>query len=824
MTTPVPQSSKSELKEQKSANESSTGTNGRPAGGKVKSGTALKKDAAKLESRVEQIALDESSLDLIYPPKEKLSTIVVDNFPALGKLAAFRFLEWVQQNPGGVISLPTGKTPEHFIQWVTRLLKTWKTPATQRLLEEGGLDPSKQPDMKSLHFVQIDEFYPIHPWQENSFFAYVKRFYIDGFGLDLAKALLIDCYRIGLNHDQSLEAAWPDGTVDLSLRRRPGQSPLETEQKQLLHRIDQWCQEYEDRIRQLGGIGFFLGGIGPDGHIGFNVRGSNHYSTTRLAATNYMTQAAAATDLGGVEVSRKRLVITIGLGTLTYNPDCAAIIIAAGESKANVVRDAIESEKDVMYPASALQGLRNARFYITRGAAKNLIERRHHLFRLSETISDQEVEHTIIDLALDKQKRLVDLTRSDFESDRFTAELLRKRSESPESLALSVRDWLIARIEKGVKVNTDTRYLHTEPHHDDIMLGYLPAVVHGIRATSNTHCFATLTSGFTAVTNRYLQRRFQTLRPFLEMPAFTRLLRDGYFDPRNSIARNRDVWQYLDGVASGAPAMKDKGSARRLLRDLIEIFGHSGLDDLKSRITDIEQSIAHSYPGKKDPPHIQQLKGMCREWEAECLWGYFGWNCDWVRHLRLGFYTGDIFTEEPTVNRDIPPIVDLLQESCPDIVTVAFDPEASGPDTHYKVLQAVTEALRQYSDETGRKDIRIWGYRNVWFRFHPSEANMYIPVSLNMLSIMHSAFMNTFISQKEASFPSYEHDGPFCELAQKIQVEQYRMLKTCLGREWFHEHSSAQIRATRGFVFLKELNLNEFYQCSRELRRSAENR
>lgn len=26
--------------------------------------------------------------------------------------------------------------------------------------------------------------------------------------------------------------------------------------------IDQWCGEYEQRIRDKGGIGFFLGGIG----------------------------------------------------------------------------------------------------------------------------------------------------------------------------------------------------------------------------------------------------------------------------------------------------------------------------------------------------------------------------------------------------------------------------------------------------------------------------------------------------------------------------------------------------------------------------------
>ena len=48
------------------------------------------------------------------------------------------------------------------------------------------------------------------------------------------------------------------------------------------------------------------------------------------------------------------------------------------------------------------------------------------------------------------------------------------------------------------------------------------------------------------------------------------------------------------------------------------------------------------------------------------------------------------------------------------------------------------------------------------------------------------------------------------------------MLKTCLGREWFAEHPSALIRGTRGFVFLREMNLTEFRQTAQELRRAAE--
>ena len=145
----------------------------------------------------------------------------------------------------------------------------------------------------------------------------------------------MNCNEIGLRPDESLESIWPDSTVDLSLRTRQPVTDLERTAA---------GRDFADRrlVPTPGRSRFghwadwvsFSGGIGPDGHIGFNVRGSDHFSTTRLMATNYETQAAAAGDLGGIEVSRRRLVITIGLGTITCNRDCTAIIIAAGEAKA----------------------------------------------------------------------------------------------------------------------------------------------------------------------------------------------------------------------------------------------------------------------------------------------------------------------------------------------------------------------------------------------------------------------------------------------------------------------------------------------------------
>ncbi|MBN1836735.1 MAG: hypothetical protein JW820_12845 [Spirochaetales bacterium] len=776
-----------------------------------------------MPSKVEERALSQSGQKLIYEPREKIGVIVVPSFPCLGTYAALRFLEWVQDNPEGVVSLPTGKSPEYFIKEVRRLTRGWENEGIRRELEDWGLDPARKPELRGLHFVQIDEFYPINPLHHNSFHHYVQRFYIEGFGMDPKRALLIDCSRIGLPPGKRLEEVWPEDRVDLSLRYRSASGQTEVMQKEVIEQIDAWCTEYESRIRALGGIGFFLGGIGPDGHIGFNVRGSDHYSTTRLAEINYETQAAAAGDLGGIEIARKRLVITVGLSTITQNPECAAIIIAAGEAKAGVVADAVQQDPHPRYPATALHKLPRARLYLTQGAAKRLDARCRAHLQAADSLSEEQIEKILVDLSLKHKRRIESLSREDFQADPDGAVLLSKTREKPDSVTGRIAARLRDKIEAGSRLLSNAVFLHTEPHHDDLMLGYMPFIVRHIRDHSTRHFFATLTSGFTAVTNRFMLSQFRKLKGFIASEAFSHRAAEDYFDPGNTVFRNRDVWQYLDGVAADSRAMQDNGEMRRLYRNLVEIYDERDLETLKDRIEELINYFETQYPGKRDLGHIQKLKGMCREWEADCLWGYFGWSSESVRHLRLGFYKGEIFTEEPTVDRDVAPILQLLRETRPDVVTLALDPEASGPDTHYKVLQAMTAALKRYEQESGRSDLVVLGYRNVWYRFHPSEGDLFVPVSLNMFSLQQSAFMNTFISQKEASFPSHEHDGPFCELAQKIQVEQYQMLKTCLGREYFYEHPSALIRATRGFVYLKKLTLEELYAHSRELARNTEN-
>jgi len=776
------------------------------------------------DSNVETVALKNSGYKAIYTVTENIPVILVDNFPALGKLTAIRFLEWVQQNPDGVVSLPTGKTPEHFIKWVNYYLRNWNLTEIREELKSWGLESTKKPDMTGLRFVQIDEFYPINPQQHNSFYHYIKNFYIKGFGLDISKALLIDVHRIGIPKDITFDNVFPDQKVDLTLRTRQATRTLEKLQKQVIETIDQYCTEYETKIRSMGGIGFFLGGIGPDGHIGFNVRGSDHYSTTRLTQTNYETQAAAASDMGGIEVARNRLVITIGLRTITYNKNAVAIIIAAGEAKAKIVREAIENAESNLYPATVLQSLPHARFYLTKGAAKHLVERRFVELSKKETVTEEDIQRVVINLSSNQIKPIEKLNNEDFKKNKFGQEILKKTRQKYGSLISNVKQQTISKIEDGLKAIEGEVFMHTAPHHDDIMLGFWPYMVHLVRNPENEHHFNYMTSGFTAVTNKYVLGLLKSLNDFIDTPKFARLLSEGYFDPENENGRNGDVFQYLDGIAAHSRTMREEAESRRLLRNLIFLFEEDSLPQLKNRIEEMINYFKTQYPGKKDIHYIQQIKGMIREWEADLLWAYLGFNSKSVNHLRLGFYKGDIFTEEPQIQRDVQPVLNLIERIRPTVITVALDPEGSGPDTHYKVLQAITEALKIYENRYGSVNIKIWGYRNVWYRFHPAEATTYVPVSLNSFASLDQAFMNCFGSQRSASFPSYEFDGPFSRLAQQIMVDQYQQIKTCLGEDFFLQNSHPRLRAAHGFNFLKKMTLEEFYQHSMELKKSTENK
>ena len=750
----------------------------------------------------------------------KLPYLIVDNFPKLGFLSALRFLEWVVDNPKGVISLPTGKTPEYFIKWTKYIIDHFEEDSVQSLLAQNGLNLKSKPYLGDLKFVQIDEFFPIDSSQQNSFFHYVKEYYIKGFGLSLDNALLMDVNKIPLKADGTaghLNEIFPDLKVDLSLRYRTPKNRLEAAQQEAIFQVDQWCLDYEQKIRDLGGIGFFLGGIGPDGHIAFNTLGSSHYSTTRLTETNFETQAVAAGDLGGIEISKNRLVITIGLGTITYNQDATAIIFAAGEAKASIVKHPLESEPTNIFPATVLQALKMARFYITEGAASLLEDEVMRYYQVGGW-TQEKTERAVIKLCQKLGKFGSRLTLDDLKNDPFCRQI----PDLSENTVKLVQEAIIDKIDKGMKPESNQRYYHTGPHHDDVMLGILPHVHRLLRDESNHAEFSVLTSGFTAVTNTFIIKALEETKRMMEQGLIQMIKFPDFFISGYKYKWDKDVYHFLSAVAAEDQFEQNRGLSHRVVRAVVAIFEIKDEEELFFKINGILSILRNSYDGQKNPPNIQQLKGMVREFEEELVWAHFGVQVKKVHHLRLGFYTGDIFTEQPEKNRDVMPILEQLRKIKPTVLSLALDPEGSGPDTHYKVLQAIAAAVRLWAKEEDLSDFRIWGYRNVWYRFSPSEANVMVPVSLNAMATLDASFEHCYLTQVEASFPSYMYDGKFSKLAQKIWVEQMEILYLLLGKDFFYQNESPRLRASHGMLFFREMNVEQFLVEARRLEKSME--
>ncbi len=747
----------------------------------------------------------------------KVPYVAVESFPKLGLLSALSFIEWVSENPNGVISLPTGKTAQYFLEFTHLILDNWNKKKGKDILKRYGLGDLDKPDFSGLQFVQMGEFYPINTEQHNSLCNFAEKYYIDGFGLDKNKALLIDSNKIELEENKHFSEIFPDYTIDLSLRYREAKSHLDCLQKKSIFKIDNWCTEYENKIREKGGIGFFLGGIGPDGHIAFNVNGTDHFSSTRLTKTNFETQAITAADLGGIEVSKNRLVITIGLGTLGFNPENKAIIYAAGEAIADTIKDALESKPTVTAPATSLQKLKNSRFYLTEGATVKLEDTIDHFFN-SGTWTHNKTERAVIELCRKINKFGPKLELEDLEADKYCKLI----PDLNEDTVQTVIDSVLAKLQKGMKKETNQVYYHTGPHHDDIMLGIMPVTNRQSRNASNELHFSIATSGFTAVTNTFLYDLLIDVQDLMNHGKVEMIENPDFYTYGFKHNWEKDIYHYLDNIAAQDDEEKRRAVCHRLIRAMVSIWRIHDTGELRDVIYEILSSLRNSYDGSKNPPKIQKLKGMIRELEEELVWVHYGIKVKNVHHLRLGFYQRGGSSNQPDFEKDVLPILEDFRKYKPTVVSLAMDPQGSGPDTHYKVLQAIAKAVEAWNKETDLSNLRIIGYRNVWFKYNPWDAEVIVPVSLNSLATLDKSFSECYVTQVNASFPSYQLDGKFSELTQRIWFEQHKQIQFLLGKNYFYQNESPMIRASHGMIFHRDLSVDEFLEEAFRMEKSME--
>lgn len=130
--------------------------------------------------------------------------------------------------------------------------------------------------------------------------------------------------------------------------------------------LDQAAREYEAAIREAGGLDLVLLGIGKNGHIAFNEPGSAADSRTRVVGLTTSTRDANRNAFLPNEAPLTAL--TIGIGTIMEAGEC--LLLATGESKAEIILKLANGDINSQVPATALKLHRNFQLVLDSDASK----------------------------------------------------------------------------------------------------------------------------------------------------------------------------------------------------------------------------------------------------------------------------------------------------------------------------------------------------------------------------------------------------------------------------------------------------------------------
>jgi len=207
----------------------------------------------------------------------------------------------LREKPSSVLGLATGSTPLDLYKELIRMYK------------DEGLDFSK------VTTFNLDEYIGLPPSHPESYHHFMNE--------HLFKHINVPERFIHV----------PSGMVDVNE----------------VHRINRFCDWYEEEIIRFGGIDLQLLGIGSNGHIGFNEPGSSLGSRTRIKTLSKNTRKDNARFFDNDLEQVPKYAITMGIGTILDSK--IILLIAAGKSKAKAIKDTVEGPITNQVPASALQ-------------------------------------------------------------------------------------------------------------------------------------------------------------------------------------------------------------------------------------------------------------------------------------------------------------------------------------------------------------------------------------------------------------------------------------------------------------------------------------
>lgn len=220
---------------------------------------------------------------------------VCQSYSEMSKVAADIIADVITSKPDCVLGLATGDTPKG----------TYKA-----LIEKYS---AGELDFSAAHSVNLDEYYPISPDNDQSYHYFMKQQLFD---------------HVNIKPENT---AVPDGSAK---------------------NAEDACRAYEEHIDSLGGIDIQVLGIGRNGHIGFNEPADELCAVTHLTALTEDTIDANSRFFENAS-DVPRHAITMGIGSIFKARK--VIILANGESKAEAIRATVCGGITTSVPASLLQ-------------------------------------------------------------------------------------------------------------------------------------------------------------------------------------------------------------------------------------------------------------------------------------------------------------------------------------------------------------------------------------------------------------------------------------------------------------------------------------
>ena len=468
--------------------------------------------------------------------------------------------------------------------------------------------------------------------------------------------------------------------------------------------IEEFCIDYERKIRAAGGIDIQILGIGRTGHIGFNEPGSPKNSRTRMITLDSITRRDAAAGFFGEE-NVPNQAITMGVASIM---DARRVFLMAfGEHKAHCVTKAIELPPSEAVSASFLQEHTDALFLLDPAAAAETtaIKRPWEVGPVEWT--PERVRQAVVWLSLTVKKGLQKLNDNDFR-EHHLYELLREKGPAERIGEAVFHDRLATiqpypagrladrRAEPKSAIRNPKAVLVFSPHPDDDVISMGGTIIRLVEQGHKVHV-AYMTSGNIAVFDHDARR-------FVD---------------------------FVDEFLGGFGDASEKSSAGTIKEHVYKF-----LDSKK--------------PGQPDTPELLQVKGMIRATEARAAALACGIPPEQLEFMNLRFYRTGTITKDPIQPEDVADIVGLFGRLQPAQIYVAG--ELSDPHgTHRLCAEAIFEAVRQVRAKDQHFD--VWLYKGAWEEWEPHEIEMAVPLSPDVIERKKQAIFRHQSQKDKAMFP-----------------------------------------------------------------------